>query len=225
MQPRGKAVADAPLEKTTPAQKRHGEGRKPRNSDSGGLTGPSEAPGLRARKAQQDLTPPQARRSRKASVKELSGAAEPPPARAPRRRSSRRAGLESAAPDAAGEPLPSIGVLEGLLPALGRQLQEPVAGPIGHEDQHVAQVGPGLDAVQLARGDERDDDCIPFGTLVAADEEPVFPADGLAPQLQLGAIVVCALPRRASPPGGKPGRSTVAPAGSTRSGSRGNDMS
>jgi hypothetical protein len=79
------------------------------------------------------------------------------------------------APDAVVEPLLSVGLLEGLLPEFGRQFENAALGPIGQENQNVPQVSPGLDSVQIAGSNERDGNGIPLGTVVIADEEPVFP--------------------------------------------------
>ena len=94
--------------------------------------------------------------------------------------SARRRSRRQRVPGGVGEPLPSIGVLESLLPVLGRQLEDAVTRPGRQQNEHIAEVGPGLDLVQGAGGDERDDGRVPLGALVGADEEPVFRAPGEA---------------------------------------------
>ena len=39
-----------------------------------------------------------------------------------------------------GEPLPSVGLLECLLPEFGRELEGSVAGPVRKEDEEVAEI-------------------------------------------------------------------------------------
>ena len=88
------------------------------------------------------------------------------------------------------EPLASVVLLAGLIPELGAELEDSAARPGGQEREHVAEIGPRLDAVELAARDERDGDGIPVRAIVAAAEEPVLAADHLAPQLELGEVVV-----------------------------------
>ena len=92
--------------------------------------------------------------------------------------------------DVGVEPLLSVLVLKGLLPVGGRELQDAADGPAGEEAEEVAEVGPGLDVVELAAGEEGDEGGVDLGGVVGADEEPVLAADGLAPQGALGGIVV-----------------------------------
>ena len=60
-------------------------------------------------------------------------------------------------------------------------------GPVGQKGEEVAQVGPGLDAMHLAGGDERDEDGGPLPRVILADEQPVPATDGVASQLPLTA--------------------------------------
>lgn len=48
-----------------------------------------------------------------------------------------------------GEQLLSVLLLQGLLPVLGRELEDSVLRPGWQQAEDVAQVGPGLDVVQL----------------------------------------------------------------------------
>ena len=83
----------------------------------------------------------------------------------------------------------SFGLLKGLLPELGAEFDDSVSWPALSEDEQVAQVGPGLDAVELAAGHERDEVGVPIATVVAADEEPVLSADSFSSQLALAVVV------------------------------------
>jgi hypothetical protein len=44
--------------------------------------------------------------------------------------------------------------------------------------------------VELAARDQRDEGDVVHRSVVTADEQPVFAAEGLAPELALGAVVV-----------------------------------
>src|SRR6185312_16972439 len=98
---------------------------------------------------------------------------------------------EGGAPEDVGvEPLLSVLVLEGLVPVEGRELEDPPDRPAGQEAEKVAEVGPGLDVVQLAARQQGDEGGVDLGGVVGADEEPVLPSDRFPPQRPLGAIVV-----------------------------------
>lgn len=56
--------------------------------------------------------------------------------------------------------------------------------------QHISQVRLGVDAVGLARGDERREPREVLASLVAADEEVVLAAQGHRPQGPRGGVVV-----------------------------------
>jgi hypothetical protein len=58
------------------------------------------------------------------------------------------------------------------------------------EAEEVAEVGPGLDAVELAARQEGDEDRVDACALVAAEEQPVLPAEDLATEVALGDVVV-----------------------------------
>jgi hypothetical protein len=70
--------------------------------------------------------------------------------------------------------LPSVGILKSLLPELRCELRDAIARPGGQQDEDVTEIGPGLDPVQSAGRNEGDDRGVPLGTVVTADEEPVF---------------------------------------------------
>jgi hypothetical protein len=57
---------------------------------------------------------------------------------------------------------------------LGGELEVAVAGPVAEDAEQVAQVRLGVEPVQLARGDEREEVGGGLGVVVAADEEPGF---------------------------------------------------
>jgi hypothetical protein len=80
------------------------------------------------------------------------------------------------APEDVGiEALLSVLVLEGLLPVEGGELEDAAAGPAGKQTEEVAEVGPGLDAVELAAREQGDEGGVYLGGVVVADEEPVLP--------------------------------------------------
>jgi len=98
---------------------------------------------------------------------------------------------EGGAPEDVGvEPLLSVRVLEGLLPVEGRELKDPAGRPAGQKAEEVSEVGPGLDLVELAARQQRDEGRIDLGGVVGADEEPILAADRFPPQCSLGAVVV-----------------------------------
>ena len=98
---------------------------------------------------------------------------------------------EGCAPEDIGvEPLLSVLVLEGLLPVEGGELQDSADRPARQEAEEVAKIGVGLDVVELAARQQRDEGGVDLGGVVGADEEPVLPSDCFAPQRPLGAVVV-----------------------------------
>ena len=70
--------------------------------------------------------------------------------------------------------LRSVEVLGWLLPVFGTEGENVAGGMLADADKHVAQVVEGVDAVQLAGGDQRVEDTRPLGSFVASSEEPVF---------------------------------------------------
>ena len=126
-----------------------------------------------------------------------------------------------AAEDVGVEAQLSFLLLSSLLPEGGAELEDAGGGPGGQQAQQVAQVAPGLDAVQVAGGEQRDEGGVDAARLVVAQEEPVLAADDLAAQRLLADVVVCVLKSRVRLAGGSPARSTDAPTGSTRGGSGG----
>ena len=57
-------------------------------------------------------------------------------------------------------------------------LENPGLRPGRQQTEQVTEIGPGLDAVELAAGQERDEDRVRAGAVIAPDENPVFPANG-----------------------------------------------
>ena len=76
--------------------------------------------------------------------------------------------------DVGSEPLLSVLLLEGLLPVDGGELEDAPSRPAGDEAEEVAQVGRGLDLVQLAAGEERDEGGVHLTAVVGAQEDPVL---------------------------------------------------
>ena len=99
-------------------------------------------------------------------------------------------GERQGAEDVGGEALLSVLLLGGLLPEGRSELEEPALGPGWEEAEEVAEVGPGLDAVELAARQEGDEDRVGAGALVAAEKQPVLPADDLAAEVPLGDVVL-----------------------------------
>src|SRR5665213_3100533 len=98
---------------------------------------------------------------------------------------------EGCAPEDVGvEPLLSVLVLEGLLPVERCELQDSADRPARQEAEEVAEIGVGLDVVELAARQQRDEGGVDLGGVVGADEEPILSSDGFAPQRPLGAVVV-----------------------------------
>lgn len=81
--------------------------------------------------------------------------------------------------DVGGQPLLSPLVLECLLSVGGRQLEDAARGPGGQQAEEVAQVGPRLDAVHLAAGEQADEHDVVACAIVAAHEQPVLATDCL----------------------------------------------
>ena len=61
-------------------------------------------------------------------------------------------------------------------PVLGRELEVPVAGPVRHDAEDVGEVVLGVEPVQKARGDEREQVGSSLGVVVGAEKQP-----GLSP--------------------------------------------
>src|SRR6266571_3229102 len=86
----------------------------------------------------------------------------------------------------------SISTAQGtsLAPVLRREFEDLAARPAWQEGEHVAEVGPRFDVVEPAARDEGDEGGVPLDAVVAAAEDPVFPADDFAAELELGEVVV-----------------------------------
>ena len=97
---------------------------------------------------------------------------------------------DDATKDVGFEGLLSVALLEGLAPVGGRELEQAICGPAGHEAEQVAQICERFKLMQAAAGQDRDEDGVHFGTVVAAHEKPVLPADNLAAEVQLADVVV-----------------------------------
>ena len=108
------------------------------------------------------------------------------------------------AEDVGGEALLCLWLLESLLPEAGGELEDAGGGPVLDEAEEVAEVGPGLDAVELAAGEEGDEDRVDASALVAAEKQPVFAAEDLATEVALGDVVLEGQPAvvEESPKGG-----------------------
>src|SRR4051794_33163701 len=91
--------------------------------------------------------------------------------------------------------------------------------------ENVGQVGLGIEAVQLRGRSDGVEASSPLSSGIGTTEQVVLPSENRDAHGALGGIVRCALSRRTILPGGNPGRQTLAPAGSTRGGSGGDEWS
>ena len=72
--------------------------------------------------------------------------------------------------------------------------------------EEFTQVDPGLDPVPLRPGENREQDGRPRPRLLAAQEQPILPANGLVPERSFAHVVVCALLRHVESSGATPDR-------------------
>ena len=89
-------------------------------------------------------------------------------------RGSGRRRQQDATEDVGGQLLLSFGVLEGLLPIGGSELEQTIPGPARDEAEEIAQVREGLDVVEASAGEQRNEDGVHERAVVAAHEEPIF---------------------------------------------------
>src|SRR5688572_24431647 len=96
---------------------------------------------------------------------------------------------ESATEGVVSEPPFSFFLLESLLEVGGGELENTGLRPVGEQIEQVAEVAPGLKAMKLAAGNERDEGCVGRGAVFGAHEEPVFSPDGFFSEVSLGDVV------------------------------------
>jgi hypothetical protein len=89
--------------------------------------------------------------------------------------------IESPKQPGSSEPLLSLRLLSSLLPESGSELEHRRTRPARQKRQHVAQVSPGFDVVELAARDERGSDRVPLGALIAPAEGPIRTTDDKSP--------------------------------------------
>jgi len=145
----------------------------------------------------------------------------------PRARWDRCGGLSLLAETAGAGASPGSGRFSfpGRLPVPGQQrLKLVLSGPSGDNSfKHVGQPGQRFDAIQFCRLHERRNDRPMTPTVIVSREKRVLPYYRYGPDGTLDSVGMCALPRCTALPGGNPGRQTLAPAGSTRGGSGGDE--
>lgn len=90
-----------------------------------------------------------------------------------RGRSTDRKTEADAAEDVGVQLLLSLSLLECAAPVGGGELQDAGTRPAREQAEEVAQVAEGLEAVEPAARDERDEGGVRLGPVLAADEEPV----------------------------------------------------
>src|SRR5215207_2361598 len=83
----------------------------------------------------------------------------------------------------------SFFLLESLLEVGGGELEDSGFRPVGEQIEQVAEVAPGLKAMKLAAGDERDEGGVGGGAVLGADKNPVFAPDRFLAQVSLGDVV------------------------------------
>jgi len=71
--------------------------------------------------------------------------------------------------DIGGQALLSV-LLESLLPEGWGELEDRIREPRAQEAEEVEEIGPGVEAVELAAGQERNEDGVDAHALVAAQE-------------------------------------------------------
>src|SRR6516225_12011060 len=87
--------------------------------------------------------------------------------------------------------LPLVETSAGLDPVLGRELEIAVARPVRQDADDVGEVALDVEAVELARGDEREEVGRSLGVVARAEEEPRLAPDGDGgPQGALGVVVL-----------------------------------
>ena len=82
----------------------------------------------------------------------------------------------------------------GRAPVFGRELEIPSARPARQDAEGVGEVALGVEPVQRAGGDERQDVRGRRGVIVRAEEEPRLPSHGDRPERALGGVIVEAKP-------------------------------
>src|SRR5229473_337879 len=105
------------------------------------------------------------------------------------REPSRRRSEKYAAEDVGSQLLLSFDLIESLLPVGRGELENAVMGPARQEAEKIAHVGEGFDLVEPRAGEQRDEDGVDPGSVVATDEEPVSTAKNLPVQIQLANVV------------------------------------
>ena len=80
-------------------------------------------------------------------------------------------------------------------PEFRAELEVAALGPVGQDPQDLAEVELGVEAVEASGGDDGQEVARGGGVVVAADEEPVLPADCDGAQGSLAAVVVYPLHR------------------------------
>src|SRR5262249_44030278 len=74
-------------------------------------------------------------------------------------------------------------------PKPGMEFEKATGGPLGQDAKEVAQVIDGVQTVELARGEQGDENGAQLGVLVGTDENPVAPTDDNGPKFALAGIV------------------------------------
>ena len=78
----------------------------------------------------------------------------------------------------------------GLGPVSGRELEVPLAGPVRHHPNDLGEVALGVEPVELAGGDQREDVGRGLCVVVAAEEEPRLAGGDDKTQRSLRSVVL-----------------------------------
>lgn len=91
--------------------------------------------------------------------------------------------------DVGFEPLLSFLILEGLVPTKRGEFEDAAARPVGKQAEQISQIGPRLNVVELATGQQGDEGSVHLTCVVVPDEEPIFAANRLASEGAFGPVV------------------------------------
>ena len=94
---------------------------------------------------------------------------------------------------------------------------------VGDAGEHIGQPGERIDVIHFCRLQKGGDGCPRPATAIATREERIFSRYCLGSDGPFDNVGMCALKRCTVLPGENPGRQTLAPAGSTRGGSGGDE--
>src|SRR5258708_2437507 len=92
--------------------------------------------------------------------------------------------------DVGGQLVLSFGLLESLFPIGGGELEHAVVRPARQPAEQIADVSERLEIVEPCAGEQRDEDRVHPGTVIAADEEPVSTPENITPEVEFADVVL-----------------------------------